>query len=102
MSLINTYIIPLILKCKENCVLSQTMVVLFRTLLATLQDHLTCYYNSTCSKGDCELMRDFNVELRQTDLAVVSKWAILVLAVLHLLKELFQAAQVRRSSQTNP
>ena len=78
------------------------MVVLFRTLLATLQDHLTCYYNSTCSKGDCELMRDFNVELRQTDLAVVSKYAILVLAILHLLKELFQAAQVKRSSHTNP
>ena len=77
------------------------MVVLFRTLLATLQDHLTCYYNSTCSKGDCELMRDFNVELRQTDLAVVSKYAILTLAVLHLIKEIFQAAQVNCNLMSN-
>ena len=96
-SLINTYTIVQ----GKLCSLSDHGD-LFRTLLATLQDHLTCYYNSTCSKGDCELMRDFNVELRQTDLAVVSKYAILVLAILHLLKELFQAAQVRRSSHTNP
>ena len=42
-----------------------------------------------------ERLKEANLELKRTDLAVVSKYAILTLAVFHLLKEMFQAAQVK-------
>ena len=66
-----------------------------------VQEEITNYFNGSSTKRgeNCllitERFKEANLELKRTELAVVSKYAILTLAVFHLLKEMFQAAQVK-------